>query len=776
MIKGGIVGTFGLKSYHWGAANVVQINHAFSEAELSTAFTTTPTAVYLKESGNKLAESFQMHESATNLFQINFAGSYSAGETYVLEKGSMVQFADGVRELDANYILTYDGSKWTCQKEGDANIDYTIDSRDLVKVKTVEAGLLAYTASCDIIVDSVVDHWDTSAMRQILLDTYDRRADAISAEEYLLDPERFNGGGEFVTFADRPADPTDPEKIQEYKAVGFNTSLVTGEYGNYQNSYVKGTVGEKTYVPASNEKVLVLETTGYTNSSLMQIKTNLPTDGTYANFGFAEKSEFRCETNSGKAFWFQYYYDEGANAVFLNPVSTTTLTSDDNVVFKAGSKLQVGTEYYVLEADYTVTYCNDYQAAIKNLDAAGLNVWIRNTGNNASYFTDDTLALLQPYKDVIDGIYMNDEPFETEDLYDYSKTNYNANEVTQSFATLGGSSATWFNTNFANKYFHVNQVPITSYNHYGESTNLSAADVTKYNTFFNNYVNNVLDNVATSNEKKIIGFDNYPFGYSSTKKILWWTSEEFNTVGLEPTYLVNLLVPAQVAKNGGNTFSVCIQTFDKITKKNETRVVDTKQEVTMQMYAAMACGADMFEYFLYGSMPASESSSTSMPGMIAEDGTERPIYTATMNANKEALPFADVLKTFEWKGAELFSGTSNKNSKAKEYVDNNSSLNLVLSNSNDGVLNSASASDDILVGYYTKGGQDAYMLANFNDPKQVTTNNSVTLNFGDCTKARVYTGTASGLTSEIVNLTNGSYTFTLQPGGGCFVIPVKAAS
>ena len=69
------------------------------------------------------------------------------------------------------------------------------------------------------------------------------------------------------------------------------------------------------------------------------------------------------------------------------------------------------------------------------------------------------------------------------------------------------------------------------------------------------------------------------------------------------------------------------------------------------------------------------------------------------------------------------------------------------------------------------------MIANYNDPRYVTNKNNVTLKFDGCNYARVYTGTASGLTSEIVPLAaDGSYTFTLKPGGGCFVIPVNAAS
>lgn len=780
MIKGGIVGTFGLKSYHWGAANVVQINHAFSEAERSTAFTTTPTKVYLKESGKNLAASFQMHESAPNLFQINFAGSYSAGETYVLEKGSMVKFADGVRELDANYILTYDGSKWTCQKEGDANGDYAIDSRDLVKVKNVEAGLMAYTASCDIIADSVVDHWDTSAMRQILLDTYVRHADAISTAEYLLDAERFNGGGEFVTFADRPADPTNSEKIQEYKAAGFNTATVTGEYGNHQQAYVKATVGEKTYQLLAGEESLELTATGHLTAGMFQVKTNLPTNGTYGDFLPNAKDEFKYTTSNGTISYFEFKAIDGT--VYLNPIyNGTPLKDGESFTYKAGSKFQVGDTWYVLEADYTVTYCNDYQASIKNLDAAGLDVWIRNTSNQSGYFTQDVLNLLQPYTDVIDGIYMGDEPFST-DAIRTSSANFNGAEDLMTFSELSELS-TWFNKNLKDKYFFVNHVGMPTYNHYLTSPQANAPAVRAYAQYYTDYKKDVLDYIES--DKEPLSFDLYPLGYDKrTAKYetdYWdyiWQPTKWQSQGIDPYYLVTMLTVANQAKEQGNIFSYYIQAQTNKTqlKTGKSRALISSDEISMQLYAGMACGAKMYGYYLYNAL-ANEPQN----GMIDANGIPTKMYEWVRDANKEALPFADVLQTFEWQGAEFISGKSNNNSEAKSLVGANASdLQLVLTDSTDGVLTNTSAenlTDDILVGYYTKGGQDAYMIANYNDPRYVTNKNNVTLKFDGCNYARVYTGTASGLTSEIVPLAaDGSYTFTLKPGGGCFVIPVNAAS
>ena len=258
----------------------------------------------------------------------------------------------------------------------------------------------------------------------------------------------------------------------------------------------------------------------------------------------------------------------------------------------------------------------------------------------------------------------------------------------------------------------------------------------------------MIDNASTDKAKTTIGFDHYPFGYKTfsyqrvgSQKYLAENLNDFQTTGISPYYLINLLISAKVAKENNNSMSVAIQTYLDTTDEAEKRGIEKKEEITMQLYATMACGVDVYEYYLYNTVL-----SENQYGIIDADGKQTKLYGWVQSANKEALPFADVLKTFEWNGAEFFSGTSNNNSDAK-------TLNLMLDNGSDGVLNGvSSATDDILVGYYTKGGQDAYMLANYNDPKLVTGENSVTLNFDGCNYARVYTGTASGLTSKIVPL------------------------
>jgi hypothetical protein len=133
----------------------------------------------------------------------------------------------------------------------------------------------------------------------------------------------------------------------------------------------------------------------------------------------------------------------------------------------------------------------------------------------------------------------------------------------------------------------------------------------------------------------------------------------------------------------------------------------------------------------------------------------------------QALCFADVVNSFAWNGIVTSAGSVNSHN-GDAF---NSVAELVLTNASNGVLDSYSSTDDAVIGCFTKDSLNGYMLVNYNDPAAVTGNNSVTVTFANCTRARVYTQVNGVLTSEVVTLTNGSYTATLAPGAGCFIIP-----
>ena len=204
---------------------------------------------------------------------------------------------------------------------------------------------------------------------------------------------------------------------------------------------------------------------------------------------------------------------------------------------------------------------------------------------------------------------------------------------------------------------------------------------------------------------------------------------------------------------------MCIQTFEAtdLTYK-VTRDITSAAEVSLQLYTGMAMGADLFEYFAY-------NSNNDFDAIMNLDGSKR-IYDLVKKGN-EALCFADVVNTFSWKGIMTSAGSVNShNTVGFGYV-----AGMVLNDSNNGVLSSVSSTDDAIVGCFAKDDLNGYMVVNFNDPVAVTGNNTVTLTFAGCTRARVYTNADGVLTSQLVDLTDGTYTATLVPGSACFVIP-----
>lgn len=691
--------------------------------------------------------------------------------------GSVISY-DGVGvKVSKTFNMMHNGSAWTevdliySDVEGDANGDTNVDSMDLIRLKKVLDKAKEANNQCDLDANQKQNGVDAHYLRLIIL------YDSISNLD-VLDPLLYMGGDDFISFADLPVDATDTSKIAEFKALGFNTSLLTEDDADPDVYNATCVTSDEITVDGN---ILTLEYNGYTNGKCVQFKTNLTAtgqgqEGIYKNFLADPTSGYNIKQSGAQsAGWFQMD-DTSGTIVYFVPQFNAYFDNNDQYILEAGSTFTFGGVVYTLDRTYTVTVKNDYLASIQNLDNAGLNVWIRNYSNQAGYFTDYMTNLLALHKDKIDGFYIIDEPFATTDLYNYSKENFSAGEITDSFKNINSDLVPWFNKNYADTYFHINHIPMSSYNHYGTMKDGvlqdKQADPVKYSAFFETYVNDVLSMVTTTDEKKTIGFDYYPLGYTEVEKILWWESTDFVSTGIAPNYLVNMLIPAQKAKEFGTTFSTCIQTFDQ-TLGNEKREITTAAEVTFQLYTALACGADMFEYFTYNSLEDTVNNVT-FNGIIDLNGNKTELYDEVKEANTNAFSFANVINVFDWQGTQVSSGTStNKNSTGISTA-KNSGLGLLLDDSSNGVLSSVSSDDDAVVGYYTKGTQAGYMVANYNDPKQVTTNNTVTLTFADCTKARVYTAVDGKLTSNVVELTNGSYTHEVAPGGGFFIIPVNA--
>ena len=892
-------------TYHYGNASTIQFHTNLPETTPCENFLTTDNGSNIDESANQYHNvSWIAMENVGGTIVLSFTfynKSFEVGQNYIIPAGAVFGFKDGNKyELAEEINLYWDGAKWDStapitleyryglagsimyntnlpetaksenflsSKEGCAIIQsgnqqvgwfsMGIDENGVVYMSANFNSAFTYGQSYTLSAGSVFTFDDGSSYKLYKDVTLYWNGAAWAAEEPvdLLGAENFTGG-EVITFADVPADFTNPDKIDEYKELGFNTALITedhiGGYGvgadDYYNVSVEtpevtnilnlqchwGTnnlIQIKTNLPtdvptvnfttsdngcnvlqAGAQNVGWIQMNGlvgdvqlltfhfnnpfeagqsytlskgsvfgftdgskyvldsdytftwdganwsmststlsfsvnYANGNTIQLKTNIPTGLTYGNFLLNEAADkghnLLLETNAQEVGWFGFSADAETNAVYFTLNFNSYNKPGAQYILKAGTSLKAGDRIFTTDRDYILTVNNAYLSGIENLDNAGLDVWVRNFTNKTGYFDDAMTKALLLYKDTIDGFYMVDEAFQNNALL----VKAGQESITTDFDALSADVVGWFNTNFAGKYFHSNHVPISSFDHYGDA--LTAANADAYKQFLAIYKEKFNDAVNASGSS--IGFDNYPFVRSQTV---------LNS-GIYKDYLLNALIAAQVA--GNYDLSICVQTFEASGKMefmgfDTSRDITSAAEVSLQLYTGFAMGADVFEYFAY-------NSTEDFKAIMNQDGSKR-IYDLVKEGNN-ALCFADVVNSFTWNGIVTSTGTKNSaNGNAFDSV-----ASMVLTNASNGVLSSYSSTDDAIIGCFTKDSLNGYMIVNFNDPKAVTGNNTVSVSFENCARARVYTEVDGVLTSQIVDLTNGSYTAILAPGTGCFIIP-----
>ena len=903
-------------SYRYGAGNLIQFNTNLPATTTLKDFLASDNGCQITQGGDQQVGYISMlNADGTIVLTFNFNAAFTVGQSYTLAAGSVFAFTDGTSyTLDKDYAFYWDGSAW-----GTAPLillGYRYGAANLIQVNTnlpattPIANFLASDNGCNLLQsgDQAVGWIGMADAEGTIVLTFNFNAAFAVGQSYtlaagsvfgftdgssytlpfsvtlywdgtawsttapepeiptdVLDEENFTGGKDFISFADLPVDSGSAEKIQEYKGLGFNTSLLaedhTGAKGpdelytatmdtanapanslGFQYRYGTSTLIQvNTNLPASTpianftadqngcsidqsgnavqwvgwigmanaDGTIVLTfnfntafaagqsyvlpkgavfgfTDGNTytldsdytftfdgtnwsvdastlsfslsaaSAKYIQLKTNIPTGLTYGDFllGDTSKGNVILETTEGAQSVAWFSYSELSGAVYLTFNFSGYHKAGTQYILKAGTTLKAGDKSYTTDRDYIITVQNDYLQSLENLDEAGLKVWIRNYHNKADYFTESLTATLLLYKDVIDGFYMMDEAFQTNDLLTAAGQEATSTDFASMLVVRD-----WFNTNFADKYYHSNHVPVTSYDHYTDvnGNTLSEMNVDGYRAFLQAYKAAYNDQLTGASGTSV-GFDNYPFVHAQgTYRYGILNMQSKFESGIESTYLLNCLIAAQVA--GEDDFGLCIQSFEATDLTYDvTRDIASAAEVSLQLYTGMAMGADVFEYFAY-------NSNGDFNAIMNQDGSKR-IYDIVKEGN-EALCFSDVVNTFTWNGIVTSTGSVNShNTEGFGLVEN-----YILTNISNGVLDSYNSTDDAIIGCFTKGDLNGYMVVNYNDPAAVTGNNTVNLTFADCTRARVYTSVDGVLTSELVDLTNGTCTLTLVPGSGCFVIP-----
>lgn len=405
----------------------------------------------------------------------------------------------------------------------------------------------------------------------------------------------------------------------------------------------------------------------------------------------------------------------------------------------------------------------DYKQAIRNIEEAGMNVWIRNMFNDCDYFQCESHKAGTNYGDryemeprnittefkefpAVTGFYMADEA--------YMETLPNPPQVawmqlvprmadSYKFASFDKlvKLVDWKNQYYPNEFFHMNHVPGQSWDHYLPKNGV----IYDYEDFLTNYCEVILKRLKGCGRSLCL--DNYPF---------------IGPDYMEKDYLQDLFIASKVARKYNAeveeedkaTFGICIQTFNaKSMFDDRRRDIVCPEEVTLQMYCGMALGVRMFEYFCY------HSYMNEFIAIIAPDGKKR-IYDIVKEANERASQFEQVLFEFENVGAFVTCG--------EQCTENTAAFvllkNLVTRDESIKVL----SSHDALVGCFEKEGQKGYMIVNYTDPIRKH-ENEVTMNFDGAENVRVYHNGEV----KTVALENGTLTMSLKHGDATFVIPQK---
>ena len=396
----------------------------------------------------------------------------------------------------------------------------------------------------------------------------------------------------------------------------------------------------------------------------------------------------------------------------------------------------------------------EYGQAIQNISDAGMQVWIRNMFNDADYFEcaeDKTgsnygWSYEMKKRQITDefrrfpgvtGFYMADEAY----MYqlpqavniDWMRSD---SHLYASFDQLT-KLVDWKNKYYPRAFFHMNHVPGASWDHYLPRD----GKIYDYEDFLTEYAHVILKRLKGCGRSLCL--DNYPF-----------IGENY----MEKDYLFDLMTAAKVtrayneqaAQEDQAVFGICIQTFEaKSMFDDRKRDITMPEEVSLQMFAGMALGARLFEYFCY------RSYNQEMFGILDPDGNDR-IYDIVKTAGDRVAYFEPICSRYDSIGGYMVPGSL--------YSYNTSAMVMAKDLFCKPFDIDVKSQYDTLVGCLTRGSEKAYMLVNYTDPIRKATS-QVVLHGNGVQQLRLYKdGKESLLQAE-----NGCFTVTLEPGNAALI-------
>ena len=260
-----------------------------------------------------------------------------------------------------------------------------------------------------------------------------------------------------------------------------------------------------------------------------------------------------------------------------------------------------------------------------------------------------------------------------------------------------------------------------------------------------------------------ISFDNYPFNYQSRKNRFNGSS----VWSMENSWFFDM----QTIRSGNNkAYGTCIQSYvaGEYNSRTPYKRVDKEEEISMQVYTALAYGFTKLNYFTYWQRNSDNIKQTTevfQNNMVrwndysdwSKGHTTTALYNYGKNVNEEAKSLFNVLKYFTNNGVQLIVGADSGNNFGSATTTNASNP-----------INNVTSSLDMVVGGFKCGAYNGYLAVNVDLPHNERTA-AATFNFGAAyTKAVVY---ENGVAS-VKTLKNGTLSLDIGCGEGVFIIPI----
>ena len=246
-----------------------------------------------------------------------------------------------------------------------------------------------------------------------------------------------------------------------------------------------------------------------------------------------------------------------------------------------------------------------------------------------------------------------------------------------------------------------------------------------------------------------VSFDQYVLDYSN------------GSYTIREDHLANLEMMAQRILASEYKIQLRAYIFPHVVADGSHRPITLADELRFQIYTNLVYGASEIIYYGY-TCHNSEQSTVGLVNMYTKEKSDA--YYFAKEVNNEVLTFGASYRHFNYQGTiakDVGKFSWNKDARMKK-------LQYALSSHNG--ISSYDVNRNTLIGCFEDlGGQDAYVVMYYADPKTTNNTDIVTLKFNGYNTIVVYQNSEK----HVYRLTDNSYTINLKPGCGAFVIPLN---